>query len=219
VFFLPTEHIDNGTVPWWDAIAYAIKRTPKGKIHIEYPGADFTFGEDRDETIDEVLSLFKGPLNQDPGRFLQSLAAACEIELPTVDKTLFMSWSNASEMIQGGMTIGSHTHTHRILAKLTPEQQSEELTVSRSLIERKLNTRVRSVAYPVGAQNCFSDATMRCSRDAGFEIGFSFYGGVNLPGKTDRFNVRRVGLSSGQSFSRFRTNMNLCAVAGRDWTF
>jgi len=37
VFFLPTAFIGTGKLPWWDTIAYIIKRSIKKRIHLEYP--------------------------------------------------------------------------------------------------------------------------------------------------------------------------------------
>src|SRR5580658_6908786 len=37
VFFLPTAFIGTGKLPWWDVIAYMIKRSVKKRIHLEYP--------------------------------------------------------------------------------------------------------------------------------------------------------------------------------------
>ena len=48
VFFLPTAFIGTGKLPWWDIIAYIIKRSVKSRIHLEYPEpVDFELTRDQ----------------------------------------------------------------------------------------------------------------------------------------------------------------------------
>jgi hypothetical protein len=45
------------------------------------------------------------------------------------------------------MAFGSHTHSHEILTKLSPELQREEARCSREILERELNRRVDILTY------------------------------------------------------------------------
>jgi peptidoglycan/xylan/chitin deacetylase (PgdA/CDA1 family) len=112
------------------------------------------------------------------------------------------------------MSFGSHTHTHEILSKLLPEQQEEELRVSRETMEKQLARPVRVLAYPVGERNTFSqDTTMRLLDRTGYTAAFSHYGGVNLPGKTRQFDVRRNGVVR-QSHPHFRLQTAIRILKG-----
>ena len=123
-----------------------------------------------------------------------------------------MNWEEAKEMVAGGMEVGSHTHTHELLSKLTEERQMQELTQSRSIIESKLGIKVDSVAYPVGSRSSFNAETFKAMESTSFRTGFSFYGGINRSGKLNRFEVARVGVDATLPFStlRFQTAYAAC---------
>jgi peptidoglycan/xylan/chitin deacetylase (PgdA/CDA1 family) len=60
-----------------------------------------------------------------------------------------LSWAAAQEMVASGLiTVGSHTHSHALLDRLSPEDAAEELDRSRQLIEDKLGVAADHFAYP-----------------------------------------------------------------------
>jgi peptidoglycan/xylan/chitin deacetylase (PgdA/CDA1 family) len=111
------------------------------------------------------------------------------------------------------MAFGSHTHSHEILTKLSPELQREEVRYSREIMERELNRHVNILAYPVGLKHCFSDETIRALQDTGYRAAFSFYGGSNRTRSIRPFDIRRYGVAD-QSYARFRLQTTLRAVTG-----
>ena len=112
------------------------------------------------------------------------------------------------------MAIGSHTHTHELLAKLTPEAQYEELRRSRDLLQENLGITVRSLAFPVGSRTSFSAATREALQQTGYRLAFSYYGGVNFPGTLDPYNLLRLGVERSTPPELFRLRTTL-AAAGR----
>lgn len=61
-----------------------------------------------------------------------------------------MGWGQMREMRDAGMLFGSHTHTHRNLATLDSLQASEELRISKDVLEDGLGEPVTMLAYPYG---------------------------------------------------------------------
>lgn len=60
-----------------------------------------------------------------------------------------LSWAGAQEMVASGLvTVGSHTHSHALLDRASPEQAADELDRSTALIEDKLGVRAEHFAYP-----------------------------------------------------------------------
>lgn len=216
-FFLPTAFVGTGTVPWWDVIAYIIKQSNNRVIRLPYP-QPVTFDLEREglsPIIIQILELYKSPEMQDQERFLSGLEEACGIQRPRTDsKRRFLSWDEAREMQQAGMSFGSHTHTHEILSSLSPDQQEEELRVSRETLEKQLARPVTVLAYPVGERGTFSqEPTMRLLERTGYSTAFSHYGGVNLPGETHQFDVRRYGVIR-QSHPHFRLQTAIRILQG-----
>ena len=104
----------------------------------------------------QILRLFTQAAVKDPEHFMMELERACEVSSPigTVERR-FLDWGEAREMQQLGMAFGSHTHSHEILTKLSPEMQREEAFAIRERYwSIELNRRVRySPAYPVGLKH------------------------------------------------------------------
>lgn len=217
-FYLATSYLGSSVVPWWDRIAYMIKDARKPILNLGYPATQrFDLRvEPTGEVIRKVLNLYKAPATRDPERFISELAAACGCELPEHPERLFMTWDEAAEMARGGMTIGSHTHSHRLLSKLSPDEQFDELLASKQLLEHRLHTRVNTLAYPVGIRTAFSRDSKEAARKAGYDAAFSFYGGVNrLDTATEPFDVRRMAVDADLSEERFRLRVALAGFTGR----
>ena len=219
-FFLPTAFVGTGTVPWWDVIAYIIKQSRNSIIRLQYP-QPVTFNLERvglSQAIVQILGLYKSPETQDKGRFLFGLEDGCDTQRPQPGShRRFLSWDEAREMQQAGMAFGSHTHTHEILSKLPPDQQEKELRVSREIMEEQLARPISVMAYPVGARDTFSrENTMRLLERTGYSAAFSFYGGLNLPGETCQFDVRRNGVTC-QSHPHFRLQTAIRTLKGSRW--
>jgi peptidoglycan/xylan/chitin deacetylase (PgdA/CDA1 family) len=60
-----------------------------------------------------------------------------------------LTWAGAQEMVDSGLvTIGSHTHSHALLDRLTPDEAADELDRSRGLIQDNLGVAADHFAYP-----------------------------------------------------------------------
>lgn len=219
VFFLPTAFIGTGKLPWWDTIAYIVKQSVKKRFNLEYPEpAMFDLKGDGGKSVTmQILRLFTQPAVKDTERFIAELEKVCEVSRPIGGtERCFLDWDEARDMQLHGMVFGSHTHSHEILAKLSPALQREEVRYSREILERELNRRIDILAYPVGLKHCFSADTVSALEQTGYRAAFSFYGGSNRPGEIQPFDIRRYSVA-GQSFARLRLHTALEAVTGTSW--
>ncbi len=219
LFFLPTGMVGTNHLPWWDHIAFVVKQSRAAKIDLSYPQpASFDLaGAAREAAVAGILRLYKSPCTKDSTRFLRELEQACGAHLPDEERpACFMNWDQARLMQAGGMAFGSHTHSHSVLTTLTAQQQEEEFRQSRRILESELQTHVDVLAYPVGGRHCFSAESIAGLRNAGYRAAFSFYGGLNRPGGTDLFDIRRVAVS-GQSPCRLRLQASVGAMTGSRW--
>jgi len=62
-----------------------------------------------------------------------------------------MTWEDLRSLDPGLITIGSHTLSHPILPRLTPDELEFELRESRHLLEQRLNRAVEFFCYPNGS--------------------------------------------------------------------
>jgi peptidoglycan/xylan/chitin deacetylase (PgdA/CDA1 family) len=219
VFFLPTAFVGTGRLPWWDVIAYIVKRSRKTKIILDYPEPK-TFDltqEGTDTCTMRILRVYKQPSMQDHNHFVDALERACESSRPTNDaERCFLSWDEAREMRQAGMAFGSHTHTHEILSKLPRKRQQEEAAISKEILQHQLRQNIETLAYPVGAPDTFSKDTIEVLRQAQYRAAFSYYGGLNRPETIRPFDICRCKID-GQSQPRLRMQTALGTFTGSRW--
>jgi peptidoglycan/xylan/chitin deacetylase (PgdA/CDA1 family) len=219
VFFLTTAFVGTGHLPWWDTVAYIVKQSRNNLIHLGYP-EPATFDLQQlgvNQATMRILRLYKKSSMKDHERFCGELEAACGASRPQGDvERCFMNWEEVREMQQAGMAFGSHTHTHQILTTLAPRQQQTEFGVSREILEHELRTRIDVLAYPVGGRHAFSDESILGLKNTGYRAAFSFYGGLNCPGKMQPFDIRRNDVSH-QSYSRLRLQTTIGALTATRW--
>jgi peptidoglycan/xylan/chitin deacetylase (PgdA/CDA1 family) len=158
--------------------------------------------------------MYKQPQVTDTPRFLRSVEEACDTPLPvTAGERLFLSWTEAAALASAGMSIGSHTHRHELLSKLSEAEQREECAASRRILFEKLGISVSALSYPVGSRESFTAATKKCLSETGYEVAFSYYGGVNM-GHMDPFNLLRIAVDP-MALPQYRFRMAVAATLGR----
>jgi len=104
------------------------------------------------------------------------------------------------EMSEYGISIESHSMTHRYLSDLEPEVVRWELEESRRLLENLLRRPVRFIAIPSGA---YSRAVKRAVKEAGYYAAFCMSKGTNNR-KSDRHALRRLVIGRDFSLEDFR---------------
>jgi len=65
----------------------------------------------------------------------------------------FMNWTELQDLVDNGMSVQSHTVSHKPLETLDSAEIREELAGSKREIERRLNTAVSTVSFPHGSYN------------------------------------------------------------------
>lgn len=194
-FFVPTGLIEQRHVPWWDRIAFAVKHSQVDRCQLGYPETMELTGlrSNPRRAMIQVIRLYKRDANLDKERLVTALEQAIGVSALDDPRRgeLFASWSELREMMAAGMTLASHTHTHRLLGHLPYSEQREELERSREVLRQQTGVATTSVAYPVGMRSHFNADTRRALDELGYRAGFSHYGGWNRA-IDDPHDIRRV---------------------------
>ena len=116
-----------------------------------------------------------------PALLANGMAADFFINPTTVGKKNYVTWSALREMDKAGMSIQSHSYTHRYLEELNQEEIHNELAKSKAVIEDKIGSPVTVFAPPGGRIN---STVHRLARAVGYKTVC-----VSRPG---RWQVGRV---------------------------
>jgi peptidoglycan/xylan/chitin deacetylase (PgdA/CDA1 family) len=108
----------------------------------------------------------------------------------------FLSWEQISRMNLEGVSIGSHSCSHRLLTRLERSEIKEELDRSRATLEDRLGKPVTTLAYPGGA---LDESVANEARAAGYQYAFTTTPGsvsTQNPMELPRVNVHQGAASS-----------------------
>ncbi len=195
VFFLATSFLAGDTLAWWDRIAWLVKTANEPRFRLPVAGAvqelDLSQMSQAD-AIKEVLELYKACRPEDVPVVMEGLESAPRDRADPEPERIFLGPQEARELCKAGMRVGSHTHSHRILAQIDPQEQLNELRQSRSILEHETGSTVDVLAYPVGGHGHFTRVTQALTRNCGYRAAFSCHGGDNLPGRSNLYDIKRV---------------------------
>ncbi len=178
----------------------AMKMTPSGEsLHwwqlVE--GLSKFDCQTRRELLEQIRSQVKLPANwkdkyiRDPrlaSRFLT-------LDLPGLRK-----------LVAAGMTVGAHSLSHPVLARAPEEVAWQEISGSRSALERALGQNIWAFGYPFGNAATVTQREIRLAERAGFRCAFLNIGG-GLGAKFDRYAIPRVHVTAGMKLAEFEAHI------------
>jgi peptidoglycan/xylan/chitin deacetylase (PgdA/CDA1 family) len=230
-FFIPTGFLDEPGLPWWDHVAYVLKRTQARRLvlgrHPDDPEpVEITLGSEpadgvRVAAIRRVIGLFLAHAIPDERWFLGQLQeqAGVPVDGPALGRALFLDRRQLRDLAEAGMAVGSHGVAHVVLGRLDGQAQRHELGESKRVLEEVLGRAVVAVAYPYGWPGTFTPETERLAAEAGYRLGFSSIEGVNHPGsgEFEPLRLRRLNVGTGDSGPLLRARAALHGRFGRSF--
>mgnify|MGYP001144859053 CR=1 FL=1 len=226
-FFIPTGFLERPRLPWWDHVAYVLKKTAARRLIVKRADDDGSpllidvDPVDRTAAIMRVIRAFLAGEVSDEAAFLERLEEQAEVAVdsPALGRDLFMTWEHLKRLVALGHSIGSHGHDHVALASLPDAPQRRELALSRTILEAAVNAPVKAVAYPYGWPGAFSGRTLELAADAGFTLGFTGLEGINRLDAPDLapLALRRLNIGAGDTPALLRARSALHAAAGGSW--
>lgn len=192
LFFVCPRLITERKLGWWDLISYCLKKSLN--THLALDGVGFHLPAQRCLAERHFKTRMKLEREDRTANLITKLSDACGVQLPTSEEQHreLMSWRQLREVARHGITIGSHTHSHPVLATISPTKQEEELLLSKQEIEREIGASVRSLAYPVGGTQHFTEETKQIAARCGYAVAFSYGTGINRWEQIDAYNIRRI---------------------------
>lgn len=191
-FFIATGLVGSNELAWWDEIAWMVRRYDKHRLMLPGWSGPVTLKGDCRQDIRAVLARIKSsPLAV--SEQLQQLRDATGLNIDAGSyPSQFMNWSQLQAMVDGGMTVGAHSHTHRIFTELDEQQLSFELQHSKKLLQQHLGIKVEALSYPVGGGSSFNQTMFSVIQNYGYRVAFSFNAGINTQLDSQRFQLCRI---------------------------
>ena len=184
-FFVISRLVGTGISPWYDRLAAAVSHLR----HVSTPD-ESAFNDDRPAT-DVVRDTKCLPNDEREAVVERACAAATAAGWREDGRDRLMTAEQLRQLADDGHEVGSHTQTHPILTRLSPDRLAHELATSRTEIEAIIGRPVVSLAYPNGDHD---ETVVSAARRAGYRYAVTTLPGVSPIG-TDPLRLRRVHVS------------------------
>ena len=164
--FVNTAYLEGGMM-WNDQLIEAVRAWPGRTLDLGTHGAgSFELGDDRASVATRVLDALKYLSYDERAR----LAAGLHRNSGSTVNDLMMSPAEVRRMHDAGITIGAHTHSHPILARLDAAEAREEIALNQRLLAEICGAPVTCFAYPNGRPGRdYDERHVAILKDLGFQ--------------------------------------------------
>ena len=179
-FFVATGFLDGGRM-WNDTVIEALRRTSAehlalGDLLPGLPDMPCIGAAARRAAIEQVIARTKYLEPDARLALVAQIAARAGAELPD---DLMMTSGQVRALHTAGMTIGAHTVSHPILARLPACDARREIEDGKRQLEDIVGTSLRLFAYPNGKPGAdYHSESVELVKAAGFQAAFSTAWGV-----------------------------------------
>ena len=193
-FYVTSDCIDRNIPTWTYIVDYLLSRTRKEVLNIEF---DFVPGELKKIYLatfykknNSLKPWLKNLDNVKRIKVLNEIIDQCDDVQPPSDK--MMNWNEVCQLANAGFSIGSHSHTHPLLAKLQDEKEIEvELELSAQKIQLATGVFPKTISYPIGS---FDHRVTKIAKMKGYQYGLAVEQRFYNPQKNSLFEIPRVEL-------------------------
>lgn len=198
-FFIATGLVGSRHVPWWDKVAYLIKRHTPNRVHLDAWRNEVVFENCQERFIRAVLQAVKNcklPAQKQISQLEQALH-----HQDGYPRAEFMDWHHLNTLVESGMELGAHSHNHDILTKLSEDELFYELSHSKALLESNLGCDISAFSYPVGSKATYDKRVIEGLKDTGYELAFNFQPGINTIPSTNPYDLHRFPIAPEMSIA------------------
>lgn len=194
-FYITTGFIEGNTMSWIDRIEFCLERKTKGKLRLPWSPEERVFKskEEKIMILDEIRLNAKRNAAVNCEELVERVFSCCgENEISSSSEPIDrkMTWEEVRALHDSSdFLIGGHSHTHKILSHLNPEELESEIATSLMLL-REMGVATRHYSYPEGLEHCYSDQVVERLKAHGIVCCPTAVEGVNRPGDS-LFHLKR----------------------------
>lgn len=190
--YIASHFADHVGEAWWMALARVVET--QARVGLVIGNDEYRFLNAAREQKTEVYRaledlLWSLPSDRDIRTVMRELCMRYNVNLPAFNQS-FLNWDQLREMAADPLvTIGVHTVSHAILAKLRPTDAEKEMDMGRSVIEAAIGRRPTHFAYPFGDARSFGARDIRLAQALGFSTAVTAQPRVVRSADRDRLHA------------------------------
>jgi peptidoglycan/xylan/chitin deacetylase (PgdA/CDA1 family) len=218
-FVLGSSVAENAQMLWYEELYLLMLAARAGHYSFDFPGVTVEL-VDRTRRRLAWWNLVKKLSQYDQGariRFIETARlefelsegwnAGCWNSEAQRQRFSLLTGDELRQLVDLGMSIGSHTLNHPILSQQTSHEVWKEISESRGLLEKAVGKPVWALAYPFGDPASVTTREMQMAEQAGFQCAFMNVGG-GFGAQLPRFALPRVHVTAEMTLSEFEAHVS-----------
>ncbi|MFK5978850.1 MAG: polysaccharide deacetylase family protein [Rhizobiaceae bacterium] len=164
--------VDGKADLWWEDLEHII--ASRDTIFLDLDGGreemDTSTSDLKYQAYAELMEYLTSAVDEIRQReIVKDLAIQYRIDVDTHRRQQIMTWSEIEELNKDPLcTIGAHTISHPMLARLPAGDAKFEMMESASVIEAELGERPKHFAYPYGMAKAAGPREFKLAKECGF---------------------------------------------------
>jgi peptidoglycan/xylan/chitin deacetylase (PgdA/CDA1 family) len=210
LFFVTTASCgENPGMLWYDELYHLMRNQPLGELAAELPAEESSApAPDFQAQWWSVVRRASQLMAESRAEWMSRVRAKCGPSPTDCEKRWrLLNIRELTQLAAGGMTIGSHTRTHPVLAMSSDEAARREIHESKIEIERALGKTVWAFAYPFGNPATMGEREFSLAQQAGFSCAFlnvEHWAGQ----ESNPLAIARTHISADMSLSEFDAHLS-----------
>ncbi len=115
----------------------------------------------------------------------------------------YLSIEQLKIISKNGMTIGSHGYSHRFMKNMSDQELEIEIESSKKFLEKAINKKITSFAYPYGTKAAFDKRTRIKLKENQYFTAFTTQHGV-IKKSSNPLEIPRIKIESGENLFYFK---------------
>jgi peptidoglycan/xylan/chitin deacetylase (PgdA/CDA1 family) len=209
--FIVSDFCLHGRALWWDRLRTMIATTRQPSIVVRVQDTEQQFPLISEQDKLAALRQLSPEIHNLPPKRREALLAELAVELGVDEQRTLatcepISVAELREMVEGGISVGSHGRSHDSFLHLSREELLAELTESKRALESAIGRPVTWLAYPYGE---LSQTAIETASRAGYRGAVTTIEGLNDMPPANPYIIRRIRVNDNMSLAHF-----IVAVSG-----
>jgi peptidoglycan/xylan/chitin deacetylase (PgdA/CDA1 family) len=205
IVFLVVDILNRIPCAWWEDLRLAIFSTEQKNIVLNQQKYSIKNQKQKQRAYQKIIKYLKS-LSQQQKMSEVSVLLNKLMFVPGESASIFMNIKEATQFIENGMEVGSHTISHPILSEIDATDRVSEINNSREQLEAMLNYPVKHFSYPNGTARDFNTEIAELVKQAGYQSAVTLIAGKNGSG-TDLCKLCRIEVGDENGVSVLATKL------------
>jgi peptidoglycan/xylan/chitin deacetylase (PgdA/CDA1 family) len=208
--YVSSHAIEDQQLFWWDRIILALQYSRAAELDLsEFRLGKRVFTESSARARWSDIQNLLESIQSDAYSDRESIAAHISMQFLRSGETQFdefavLTIDELRELASADLiTIGSHTHTHDLLTRVSPEEARSTIELGVERLEGWLGAKIRHFAYPGGF---YEAETMECLRELNVETAVTTLSGTMVR-STNPLEIPRISMGAYDRTLEWKANL------------